>query len=479
MRISRRTIVMSPLAALVLRPFADFINARAEGPTLPGCFVVMQKCQGLYPQNHAPNWIPTMAGGELQMSPVLASLEPIRKHLTIVQGVDYTCFNGNDPHWSHNVIYTGADTPPNGNGGQISPSSESIDQYVAARWGVPSLHLDVGSWPGHKNDKTASFRKAPGSIQRSFAVESLEQEFKSIFGSAETGGGDPKAAADRLKAIDASERSLLDSIKDDITALRGEVVGSHKVQLDAHLEGFRDVEKKILRLDQGMQFDPKTCSIPTSGEAFKINTDNANDAYTKIPQDRLRERWDLQINFLLLAMRCGMRRVLLMTATHDDNCGLRPPFWDKSFERAQQPPEGLDNVGSYHFALWHGSSRNDGGAHIRAEKAVTDYFAKLLLGMAAIPSGETNLLENSLAVYGANMSTDHNTNGHSFLVAGNAGGRVPGNRLMKVGTKDGGASGKPHNDLLVSLLQAAGFPDVKTFGAAKHCTGGLPGFLKA
>jgi hypothetical protein len=62
-------------------------------------------------------------------------------------------------------------------------------------------------------------------------------------------------------------------------------------------------------------------------------------------------------------------------------------------------------------------------------------FAKFLERLKNTPDGDSNLLENSLFVYGSGMS-DGNVHNHlnlPVLVAGNAGGQIKGGRHIQAG----------------------------------------------
>ena len=62
-------------------------------------------------------------------------------------------------------------------------------------------------------------------------------------------------------------------------------------------------------------------------------------------------------------------------------------------------------------------------------------FAKFLQRLKDTPDGDSNLLENSLFVYGSGMS-DGNVHNHlnlPVLLAGNAGGRLKGGRHIQAG----------------------------------------------
>ena len=94
-------------------------------------------------------------------------------------------------------------------------------------------------------------------------------------------------------------------------------------------------------------------------------------------------------------------------------------------------------------------------------------FAKFLERLKNTPDGESNLLENSLFVYGSGMS-DGNVHNHlnlPVLLAGNAGGALKGGRHIQVGqlAKERAIPAIPKFDkmvpfanLMVSVLQLYG-----------------------
>ena len=137
----------------------------------------------------------------------------------------------------------------------------------------------------------------------------------------------------------------------------------------------------------------------------------------------------------------------------------------------------LQSVGpdaEYHVDMWHQCTAQGGTFHVNTEARTTALMTKLLHGMKATPSGSSNLLDESLCVYGTQMSYDHSNNAHSFLIAGKAGGKLSGGRVFKFGNPLVNApTGRSHNDLLVSLCRLAGFPEVNSYGDPMLCSGGL------
>jgi len=120
--ISRRTLLLTPAAYALLKPFVDCIHARADAPIYPECLVVMFKAGGQYVgPDHGPssaNWLPKAgpngeagASGKITaMSPILAPLAPAIEMTSVVGGFrDKAQENSiNDFHHSNPNIFTGA-----------------------------------------------------------------------------------------------------------------------------------------------------------------------------------------------------------------------------------------------------------------------------------------------------------------------------------------------------------------------------------
>ena len=81
------------------------------------------------------------------------------------------------------------------------------------------------------------------------------------------------------------------------------------------------------------------------------------------------------------------------------------------------------------------------------------------------------MLDNTLVLC-VNEISRGNTHSHDdmhFLLAGGAGGRLDGGRYLRY-------DDRPHNDLLVSVLNLLGLDD-ETFGDQRFCYGALPGLI--
>ena len=84
----------------------------------------------------------------------------------------------------------------------------------------------------------------------------------------------------------------------------------------------------------------------------------------------------------------------------------------------------------------------------------------LLEKLKNTPDGDSNLLENSLILYGSPMgdSNIHNHKRVPLFLAGHAGGRLKGNLHLKA------ADGTPMANVMLTLLQGLGLTDIDRFG---------------
>jgi hypothetical protein len=85
----------------------------------------------------------------------------------------------------------------------------------------------------------------------------------------------------------------------------------------------------------------------------------------------------------------------------------------------------------------------------------------------AIPEGEGTLLDNTVVLWINELGrgNSHSRNNIPIVMAGSAGGYFRTGRFLQYDET-------PHNNLLVSLLNAFGISDT-TFGNPQYCTGPL------
>ena len=123
------------------------------------------------------------------------------------------------------------------------------------------------------------------------------------------------------------------------------------------------------------------------------------------------------------------------------------------------------NLSQHHHFYQH-----DGGFQpVQCEAIYTWYsgqHAYLMQAMAAIDMGGHSLLDESVLMFGSELShpPTHQKTNLPILLAGSGGGLKTGRWVQYPGVS--------HNNLLVSVLNLFG-DNRQTFGDAKHCTGPL------
>jgi hypothetical protein len=173
--------------------------------------------------------------------------------------------------------------------------------------------------------------------------------------------------------------------------------------------------------------------------------------------DKFPDASRLQMDLMLLAQTCGMTRVSTFMFANADSWQYYPWL----------------GVNEEHHELSHAGDADTATTEklVKINVWHSEQFKYMLDALAAVqePDGST-MLDSSLVLWGNELGAG---NSHSYknipwVLAGGAGGYLRTGRQLNY--KD-----QPHNNLLVSVCNAMGFDDVKTFGIPGVCTGPLMG----
>lgn len=479
-RRNRRSILFSPTAWLILRPFIRTADAMADGIQTPRCLVLMSKAQGQYPHNRPDFWIPTLEGNQLVLPRAFSKFEAVKSSLNFLCGYDLKSMRVDldrvDWHHSSATLFNGALLPNSSqaNDNVASPGMETIDWTVARRWKTQPLNFSPLFTPGNAPYKTGdkiSWRRddATGAVTAVQCTLSLSQAWNDVFkllpGTSGTMPTAEQIAAQRRAGI---EKSILDRTLEDTQALSRVLSSEQRPLVDQHLTALRELEGRLFATPQGIA-GIAGCAAPPMPPA-KTPSET---------QEVLLQRIKDTQSFVLAVMRCGLRPVIGFHLGHMDGGAMKPGLWDNGAQYI--PPSGSPEKSTYHNDLWHLSGGRTTGFEWmqRLEERVLGNFADILVGMKGIPAGSSNLLDQSVVLFGSNMSYDHNNRNHSFFMAGSGGGRVKTGRVLKTNdmTKPSGAGDRAHNDVLISTMHALGFGDVTTVGTPALCKGGVAEFL--
>jgi hypothetical protein len=382
-------------------------------------------------------WAPAAVGHDFDLSGTsLKSLEPFRDHLTIVSNADvrnaeaFTAPEIGGDHFRSSAVFLTQMHPKQTQGSDVYVGT-SLDQMYAQRFGqdtpIPSLQLCVenvdqagGCSYGYSCTYTDSISWASPK-QPLPMVRDPRVIFDQLFGVGATPG------ERRERRIE--DRSLLDWLSGSVARLQKELGTADRARLSDYLDNVREIERRIQKVEK----------YNSSGEPRDLP-----GAPIGVP-DSFSEHVKLMFDLQALAFASDLTRVFSFKLGRDASnrtypeSGFKGAFHSSSHhgEREERIVE-FQTINTYHVSM-------------------IPYFLEKLKNT---PDGDSNLLENTLVIYGSPMG-DSNLHNHKrvpFFLAGHAGGALKGG--LHVRTPDG----TPLANAMLSVLQKVGFDDVASFG---------------
>ena len=448
-RLSRRSLLQGLGAGAVAAPFAGLIGtrqARAAATMHARRVVFFYFPDGVAgtSQNGDPSqWHPV--GGQTGFS-LPRCLEPLGARAQDVNFLVGLSSGGTDSG-SHpggaKKLLTGVD------GGH----GTSLDQFLAN--GVfsssPWRHLYLGAHATVNNASGDKFISYPNAGQTVAPEDNPRVAFARLFGGGAVAPG---------SGLPDPRRSILDVVKADLADLRGGLGTRDQARLDTHLQSVREVE---LRLGTMQPAPPSsTCATPTLAYAV-------DDAQLHDPA-RFAEVLDAQIDVAVLAMSCGLTRVVTLQASHHTSELIMSRVPDSEMFT---PNFDMRSHQASHYGASHDDSRAEFRAYVQQRRYFVSKYKRLLDELAARPDPEVagaTMLDTTLVLLCSEVS-DGNTHSHDDLplvLAGSAAGLWSTGRHLSFGYER-------HHKLLTSIARACG-ADIGGFG---QDSGGTLGGLSA
>jgi hypothetical protein len=394
-------------------------------------------------------WSPADAGSRFDLSPTsLAPLEPYRDYLTIVSNTDVRNAEAFAPpeiggdHFRSAAVFLTQSHPHQTQGSDVR-AGISIDQVFAGTAGagtpIPSMQLCIenvdqagGCFYGYSCAYTDSISWSTPNTPLPM-VRDPRSVFDQLFGV----GATPEARSRRRQR----DRSILDWATRRVAALRSTLGAEDRARLESYLEDVREIERRIQRIE----------AFNTSGEPRELPGAPAGvpDSYT----EHVKLMFDLQA----VAFASDITRVFAFKLSRD-------------VSNRVYPETGVTT--GFHIASHHGEREErilDFAKINRYHVGLLPYFLEKLKNTR---EGDSNVLENSVLIYGSAMGNPnvHNHKRCPLLVLGRGGGQITGNMHVKA------ADGTPMANAMLSTLHALDV-EAESFGdsvAPLDLNGGVP-----
>jgi hypothetical protein len=370
-------------------------------------------------------WKPTGEGRKYKLSPTLEPLSAFRDDMLIFGGLTqhHARANGDgagDHARNAGAYLTGAQ-PRKTSGADISVG-QSIDQAVAEKIGgqtrLPSIELGIDRGRNAGSCDSGYSCAYSSNISWKTATTPCAKEvnpraaFERLFGN-----HDEAASAERRRR---TRQSILDFVGDDVKRLEPSLSGADRRKLDEYLASVRDVEQRVARAGDG----PK--------EVPELN----------LPDDvpaELAEHMNLMFDVLVLAFQTDSTRVAsLMLADAGSN--------------RTYPEIGVRD--GHHELSHHQNDQHKMEQIAKIDKYLVERFAYFLKKLKETPEGDSNLLDNSMILYGSAISDGNRHDHHDLpiILAGRGGGSI------KTGRHIVHPENTPLNNLFLAMAERMGAP---------------------
>ena len=258
---------------------------------------------------------------------------------------------------------------------------ESVDQAGGCSYGYSCVYTDTISWAS-PNEPLPMIRDPRYAFDQLFGVGATPEE----------------RAARRVE-----DRSILDSITSAVARLRKNLGAADRARLSDYLDDVREIERRIQQVE----------AQNSSGEQRELP-----GAPIGVP-DSFSEHVKLMFDLQALAFAVGHDARLLL---QDGARRVQPRLSRKAASTA-----------AFHNASHHGEREERIADFAKINTYHVSMIPYFLEKLKNTPDGDSNLLENTLVIYGSPMgnSNVHNHKRCPLFLAGHAGGMLKGNLHLK------------------------------------------------
>jgi len=370
-------------------------------------------------------WTPAAEGKNFELPAIIKPLEPFKKQLTIVSGMENK--NAIGPvHTLSPGTWLSCVSPRKS---QDPYGGVTADQIAAEHIGqdtpLPSLEVAAegrgvsgGSCDrdyGCSYSATISFRTPSTPLPMEVNPRKL---FERLFGQGDT--------PEERKKLVKQYGSILDQVTEEAADLQRSLGAQDRAMLGDYLETVREIERRVQKMEKQ---DTSHLNLPEPPLGIPASFD---------------EQLKLMFDIIALAYQANMTRVFTFMMAREAT--------DRTYPQIGVPD-------SFHAISHHQNLQKKLLPLGKIQTYNTEVFAKFLAKLAKMPDGDGTMLDHSIILFGSNMS---NSNAHNHFplptaVIGGGLGRIKGGQHIRVPDQT------PLANLLLTLLDRAGIP-MEKFG---------------
>ena len=407
------------------RAFAQEVKKQGSvGPDgQPVRFAAMFMPNGV---NHA-DWTPKK--GKLKDLPkTLLPLDELKEFVNVITGISGAGFG----HARGTASFlTGVEPEKTTKTTNLNVYNASLDQIIGqalkGTTAFPSLELGIGS-PSKGSNMAVSTNIYTSYISWKNAHTPVPYEinpqraFDRLFKSVKVAGSSSPGS----HASNLPDSSVIDAVLEDAKALERKLGREDQQKLDEYFTAVREVEERIAQQKavQGLQINEEILmNIRNLKKDVRRQMKDQGDRSFKVePNIPKREYIRLLTDIMALAFWSNSTRA----ATFSFGNGLHGAG-DMSFL------EGVN--GSHHQISHHGNKDEKLKEFSRVNTFFVEEYAYLLNKLRNMKEGSSNVLENSVVLFGSNITAGQQHHGANLpmLLSGNAGGRMKTGKHVSVG----------------------------------------------
>src|SRR3954447_13589479 len=392
--ISRRTILRGAGVAMGL-PWLESLNAFADtnpASTYPKRFGVLFMGNGV----NEDHWDATGTGPDIKLRKTLEPLEPLKHKINVVHGLFQKRATGMGIHPAQTgCLLSGAQIQK----GAIIRPGIPVDQVLPNKIGQAAAQASL---------VLACEQPMTGYHETNFSMAySSHISWESADSPVPTEVY-PSLAWDALFENRGSLRnkSILDRVMEDASALTTKISSTDKTKLDEYLTSVREVEKRV----DGMRKSKETADEAGKGKSIPVaHMDRPTNG---LPED-IREHAKLMCDIIAIAFQTDKTRIASLLLCRDLSA-MYYPFLQ---------------VRDGHHSASH-ANNNDG--YERISRFHLSQLAYLAQKLDAMPEGDGTVLDHSLLMWINNLwiGRKHDNTRLPLVLAGGLGGTIQTGRTL-------------------------------------------------